>query len=170
LTVVRARSPALDGAARFGLGLVTASLIALALAVVLPLMGVLILALVSAEGDVDRRAAVAENVSLLREVRPPAGTILTGTRSEPMSSSGDFTRIVAYTTWLSYSAPEGTRAGEVRSHYRRAFDGAGWSFVGATPEDGQCYVLREARACLEPGLYRSALAAFAIKVVAHPVR
>jgi hypothetical protein len=168
--VVVASRPALDAAVRLGLGIAAGWLIAILAALALAFFAVVCLALVKADdGNIGKREGVAENVSLLSAVPPPAGTVLTATTSEPIASPGGFrTRISGYVTWLSYTAPRGTSREEVSTHYLAAFDRAGWDFVGSD-QHGECYVLGEARACLERGVFRVETAGFAIRVTARPI-
>ena len=170
MCVTIASRPALDAVARLGLGIAAGWLIAVLAALGLALFAVVGLALVKAnDGNIGKREAVAENVSLVSAVTPPAGTVLTATTSEPIASTDGFgTRISGYITWLSYTAPNGTSREEVSTHYRAAFDRAGWDFVGSD-EHGECYVFGEARACLERGVFRAKAVGFAIRVTARPI-
>jgi hypothetical protein len=168
--VTVAPHPARVAIARLGLGIAAGWLIALLSAIGLAFFAVAGLALVKGDdGNIGKPEGLAENVSLVSAVAPPAGAVLTATTSEPIASTGEFrTRISGYITWLSYTAPKGTSRQEISTHYRAAFDKAGWDFVGSD-QHGECYVLGEARACLERGAVRATAAGFAIRVTARAI-
>jgi hypothetical protein len=158
-------------AARVGLGIAAGWLIAVLTALGLAFFAVVGLTLVKADdGDMGKRQGVGENVSLLSSVGPPAGTVLTTKTLEPIVWTAGFgTRISGYVTRFSYTAPKGTSRKEVSTHYRAAFDRAGWDLVGSD-QHGECYVLGEARACLERGVFRVEAAGFAIRVTARMIQ
>jgi hypothetical protein len=126
--VTIASRPALVAIARLGLGIAAGWLIAILAALGLAFVAVVGLALVKADdGNIGKREGVAENISLLSAVARPAGTVLRATTSEPIASTSGFgTKISGYITWFSYTAPKGTSREEVSTHYRAAFDRAGW--------------------------------------------